>query len=90
MPAFAPEISYRVEPDGNAITDVQPWQAAVGLDKSKAAADAELKGEGEEEGVGVAEEPLADPDALGDGEDVEPVPPCGANTGSRAAVPWDF
>jgi hypothetical protein len=90
MPAFAPEISYRVEPDGSAITDVQPWQAAVGLDNSKAAADAELKGEGEEEGVGVAEEPLADPDALGDGEDVEPAPPCGANTGSRAAVPWDF
>lgn len=90
MPALAPETSYRVEPDGNAITDVQPWQAAVGFDKSKAASDAELKGEGEEEGVGEAADPLAEPDALGDGEDVEPVPPCGANTGVCAGAPWDF
>lgn len=67
---------------------MQPWQAAVGLDNSKAVVDAELELEGE--GVGVAADPLADPDALGDGEDVEPVPPCGANIGIPAAVPWDF
>jgi len=99
MPALAPETSYRVEPAGNEFTDEQFWQAEVGLDKSNDAVDAELKAETVDEGVGEPDAPLEEPDALGDadavdpdalGDAVDPAPPCGANTGTLAAISWNF
>lgn len=100
MPALTPETSYRVEPDGNEFTDEQFWQAEVGLDKSKDAADAELKDEIVDEGVGEPDAPLEELDALdvldvldvldalGDADDTDP--PCGATIGTRAAISWNF
>ena len=93
MPALAPDTSYRVEPDGNAITDVQFWQAAVGLDKSKDAADAELNEEIVDEGVGEPDAPLEELEELeelGDADAVDTDPPCGATLGTRAAISWSF
>jgi hypothetical protein len=94
MPALAPETSYRVDPDGNEFTDVQFWQAEVGLDKSNDAAEAELKAETVDDGVGEPDAPLEEPDALdaldalGDEDDTDP--PCGTTIGSRAAISWNF
>ncbi len=90
MPALAPETSCRVDPVGNAITDVQFWQAEVGLDKSNDAVDAELKEEIVDEGVGEPDTSLEEPDALGDADSDDTDPPCGANTGTRAAISSNF
>ncbi len=90
MPALAPETSYRVDPAGNEFTDVQFWQAEVGLDKSNDAVDAELKEEIVDEGVGEPDTPLEGPDAPGDADADDTDPPCGANTGTRAASSWNF
>lgn len=85
-----------MEPDGNDSTDVQFWQAEVGLDKSKDAADAELKDEIVDEGAGEPDAPLAELeeleelDALGDADADDTDPPCGATIGSRAAISWNF
>ncbi|CAB5006692.1 unannotated protein [freshwater metagenome] len=99
MPALAPETSYRVDPDGNEFTDVQFWQAEVGLDKSNDAVDAELNEEIVDDGVGEPDAPLAEPDeldeldeldTLGDADADDTDPPCGATIGSRAAISWNF
>ena len=99
MPALAPETSCRVDPVGNAITDVQFWQAEVGLDKSNDAVDAELNEEIVDDGVGEPDAPLEEPDALdaldeldtlGDADAEDTDPPCGATIGSRAAISWNF
>ena len=72
---------------------MQFWQAEVGLDKSKDAADAELKEETVDDGAGEPDAPLEEPGALdepGDADADATDPPCGATMGSRAAISWDF
>ena len=83
-PALTPATSNRVDPCGNAVTDVQFWQAAVGLDKSKDAADDELKAEAEDDGVAVVEAAPLEAEALADADEVGASPPMGAAAGALA------
>ena len=54
------------------------------------AVDAELKEEIVDEGVGEPDTSLEEPDALGDADSDDTDPPCGANTGTRAAISSNF